>query len=229
MVIHRFKVTQVQFGKKIFKGLLLSHDPLTFGITIPQLVELCPLTIPYGSQASTYIRRACPSFDSIFTLGATETSFSPTYLTELKYLPYLLSLFLQKGSSEAYNLLLEHEIVTKGLSRPQAEKAIQEIERERLNAARIRMQFKQKKEKLVYLVADTQHNVCKIGVSLDPIQRLKSLQGGYPWILELLGTIPGGGKREVALHKLFHTHRLEGEWFTLHYDILQTFGVPVTN
>lgn len=53
----------------------------------------------------------------------------------------------------------------------------------------------------------------KIGVSSNPVQRLRGLQTAHPWRLELLCIVPGGCALEAVYHAQFAEHRLEGEWF----------------
>lgn len=53
----------------------------------------------------------------------------------------------------------------------------------------------------------------KIGYSEKPIGRLMTLSVWSPFVLELMGTAPGGSREENFLHQRFahlHTHR---EWF----------------
>jgi len=63
--------------------------------------------------------------------------------------------------------------------------------------------------------------VVKIGRSLNPDKRVKTLKGTKaPEGVDiaagrLLGTIPGGCRVESELHRLFRAHRLVGEWFSL--------------
>ncbi|NEQ59601.1 MAG: hypothetical protein F6K53_20235 [Moorea sp. SIO4A1] len=44
MIARKLPVTQVQFGTKSFQGVLISNNPLTFGIGVPQLVDIFPWT-----------------------------------------------------------------------------------------------------------------------------------------------------------------------------------------
>lgn len=60
----------------------------------------------------------------------------------------------------------------------------------------------------------------KIGYSIDPKTRLISLQSGSPVSLRILALAPGGEARESAYHIQFREHRLHGEWFERHPDIL---------
>lgn len=58
-------------------------------------------------------------------------------------------------------------------------------------------------------------NYVKIGVSKNPVQRLKELQTANPIKLKLLGTIEGNFSTEAALHRMFYKWKKTGEWFFL--------------
>lgn len=60
----------------------------------------------------------------------------------------------------------------------------------------------------------------KIGMAEDVQKRLASIQACSPSPLTLLATCGGGIKQERIYHKRFATHRLHGEWFEPHDDIL---------
>lgn len=72
---------------------------------------------------------------------------------------------------------------------------------------------------LVYFIK-AGHRI-KIGQSLDPELRLKSIRGGStqmprgldPSNAKLLATEPGGQRREQELHRKFAHLRVAGEWF----------------
>lgn len=66
---------------------------------------------------------------------------------------------------------------------------------------------------LIYFIQNAEANVVKIGVSVDPEQRLASLQTAHHSPLKLLGSIPGGFSEESELHRRFASFRLHGEWF----------------
>lgn len=66
----------------------------------------------------------------------------------------------------------------------------------------------------VYLISDGRN--VKIGKSLDPKRRLRSLQTARSETeLTLLGVIPGGHKVETLLHRKYREKRRNGEWFAL--------------
>lgn len=60
----------------------------------------------------------------------------------------------------------------------------------------------------------------KIGLAVNPLDRLRSLQTAHPKKLRLLATVPGDHRAEAAYHQRFATHRLQGEWFAPHAEIL---------
>lgn len=72
----------------------------------------------------------------------------------------------------------------------------------------------------VYLIYNSSGHV-KIGVSLNPHKRLRTLQCGSSDALQLLLTIPGTRTLERRLHRRFHQRRVTGEWFALTPDDYQ--------
>jgi len=60
----------------------------------------------------------------------------------------------------------------------------------------------------------------KIGIAVNPSARLKELQTGHPARLSVLATVLGPDSLEGDYHVRFAEHRLEGEWFARHPDIL---------
>jgi len=75
----------------------------------------------------------------------------------------------------------------------------------------------------IYLIADTQHNVCKIGISTNVEQRLNGLQTAYPYTLSIIGSFEGTVLDELAAHRKYSKHRLSGEWFALTDEIKNEF------
>jgi hypothetical protein len=53
----------------------------------------------------------------------------------------------------------------------------------------------------------------KIGISRDPARRLATLQVGHAETLRLVGMWPGTAEDEKALHEMYASTRLRGEWF----------------
>lgn len=61
----------------------------------------------------------------------------------------------------------------------------------------------------------------KIGFTIGPVeQRMLALQVGSPVRLSIIASVAGPPKLERAYHRRFAAHRLHGEWFTRHPDIL---------
>ena len=67
----------------------------------------------------------------------------------------------------------------------------------------------------VYFIKAAELELIKIGVSDNPRERLKQLQGVIPDKLALLGVqvCDRGGRLEKELHKRFETAWKVGEWF----------------
>lgn len=60
----------------------------------------------------------------------------------------------------------------------------------------------------------------KIGASARPDYRLRDIQAANAYPLTILALADGGFATETGLHKRFAAHRLQGEWFERHPDIL---------
>lgn len=71
----------------------------------------------------------------------------------------------------------------------------------------------------VYFIGCTATGV-KIGTGTNIDARLREIQRCCPIPLALLALRPGGIARERAYHEQFKAHRLHGEWFAPHPDIL---------
>lgn len=71
----------------------------------------------------------------------------------------------------------------------------------------------------VYFIGCEKHGI-KIGVATNVEKRLATLRSCCPISLKVMATRPGGIDRERAYHKQFAEHRLHGEWFDPHPDIL---------
>jgi excisionase family DNA binding protein len=59
----------------------------------------------------------------------------------------------------------------------------------------------------------------KIGIALDPVERLAGLQISHFETLTLLAAVEGGITLETELHRRFAGHNIRGEWFEPHADI----------
>lgn len=65
----------------------------------------------------------------------------------------------------------------------------------------------------VYFIRSGLSQEIKIGHTLDPVVRLNELQVANSEPLTLMGTIPGGRKRESEIHRLFRHLKIRGEWY----------------
>lgn len=74
------------------------------------------------------------------------------------------------------------------------------------------------KRQVYFIQAET--GPIKIGVASDVRKRLGNLRGASPVPLTLLLSISGGPMAEYSFHHKFRAHRLHGEWFHPHPDIL---------
>ncbi len=75
--------------------------------------------------------------------------------------------------------------------------------------------------RLIYFIQDQATLAIKIGCSSDPQKRLEGLQTSSPSPLKLLATTVGDFKEEKELHERFEDHRLTGEWFKPHDNLLE--------
>lgn len=74
---------------------------------------------------------------------------------------------------------------------------------------------------IIYFIKSSNNHEVKIGfTSGDVAKRMSTLQTSHPYKLELLATIPGDTKFESELHNTFQQHRLRGEWFKPHPDVM---------
>lgn len=71
-----------------------------------------------------------------------------------------------------------------------------------------------------FIQAGTAGGPIKIGYSYAPETRLAQLQTSMPDTLRLLAAMPGSVTDERALHSKLRLHRLRGEWFLPHADVL---------
>jgi hypothetical protein len=67
----------------------------------------------------------------------------------------------------------------------------------------------------LYAIEEADGIHVKLGISVDPLSRLKHLQNGTSKLLRLAGTkpAPNGYKDEARLHKKAQQYRVHGEWF----------------
>lgn len=72
----------------------------------------------------------------------------------------------------------------------------------------------------IYFVQAEATSDVKIGFSTNIQKRIKALVTGSSSGLVLLGAMPGTVFDEKALHKRFSQHRLQGEWFRNHPEVM---------
>ena len=71
--------------------------------------------------------------------------------------------------------------------------------------------MKSKKQQIYFIQAD--NGDIKIGITLNPKNRLRALQTHCPLKLKTLKLIDGDYILEKKIHKLFKDFRIRGEWF----------------
>jgi hypothetical protein len=71
------------------------------------------------------------------------------------------------------------------------------------------------REVFTYFIRAARAGLVKIGHSVDPDERMASLQTANGDDLEMIGHARGGHDLERYLHKRLGVHRRRGEWFTL--------------
>jgi hypothetical protein len=73
---------------------------------------------------------------------------------------------------------------------------------------------------MIYFIRAGECGPVKIGKADDVAARLAELQCGNHAELTLLRQVEGGRQTEIWFHRTFAAHRLRGEWFTFHPDML---------
>lgn len=80
-------------------------------------------------------------------------------------------------------------------------------------------------ERLVYFIqAGESSGPIKIGIANDPNRRIVLMQTCCPLELRLLLAVPGSERHEERLHQLLKAHRIRGEWFEPHADVLRVMA-----
>lgn len=74
-------------------------------------------------------------------------------------------------------------------------------------------------QQVTYFIGNVDHGI-KIGISVQPLERLSILQTGSPVPLRILACTAGGLAVEREYHARFKEHRKHGEWFAPHAEIL---------
>lgn len=75
--------------------------------------------------------------------------------------------------------------------------------------------------KLVYFIQAGEGGPIKIGTAGNMRTRLNALQTGSAEVLTLLATFEGGILEERKLHRELRSHRIHGEWFRPHEDVMR--------
>lgn len=75
----------------------------------------------------------------------------------------------------------------------------------------------------VYLIECVGSDFYKIGYAANPEQRLKELQIGCPYELNIANTFPGGLLEEKELHARYTNSAVRGEWFQINKDSLEVY------
>ena len=83
---------------------------------------------------------------------------------------------------------------------------------------------------LIRCVTDDDKRRCKVGASTNPQARLRTLQTGNPFSLELVHTFPSDDMyaSEFAMHKKFGDKRLGDEWYLLEADHIEAFAAVLS-
>jgi hypothetical protein len=72
----------------------------------------------------------------------------------------------------------------------------------------------------VYVIASEDNKRVKIGHSIDPLRRIRTMQYGSSQRLRLIGAFPGGKSDEETLHSLLRDVQVHGEWFDCNEELL---------
>ena len=72
----------------------------------------------------------------------------------------------------------------------------------------------------LYIVRDADSDAVKLGVGVNPAQRVSHLQIGNPRLLELVDWAPGTEALERFFHGTLKEYRIRGEWFAPHEHVL---------
>ena len=91
---------------------------------------------------------------------------------------------------------------------------------------KIRKQEREEK-RFIYLILNKRNGLYKIGLSINPITREKTLQSEEPEI-EVIYTYKGGFKIEKEIHNTFKDKRVRGEWFKLKSEDLELLNNILT-
>lgn len=204
------KVTQIQVGYKSFDGLLKDGQ---FGVGVPQISKLFPNSIPPNRSAKQIERLLGMTLR--FEQWATELNPKAVNVLLLPDFEKLLRTLDRKGDKDA------QDFVNALLGFPIESKEEKNKEEKKKKQKRKRKADRRK----VYLIGSKGREEVKIGISVNPEERLRGLQTSYPYKLEILACISGGKSKEQELHTKFKSYCLRGEWFKLTPEISKEFGI----
>jgi len=83
-----------------------------------------------------------------------------------------------------------------------------------------RQKLEREEKRFLYIIHNKRNGLYKIGISINPAFRERTLQSEEPEI-EIIETFKGGFELEKQIHSFFAGKRIRGEWFKLNdEDIL---------
>lgn len=82
-----------------------------------------------------------------------------------------------------------------------------------VNAVPTKTSLQGNKQQVLYVIGNPKHRIAKIGITTNLPARLRTIQTGHPFRLEVLWSCPGGRRLESWLHEGLAARRLTGEWF----------------
>lgn len=89
---------------------------------------------------------------------------------------------------------------------------------ERINAQKEKSKQSNEND-YVYIIGNKKEGICKIGYSKNPFKRLKELQTGCPYKLEIFVVVRGNISTESLLQKKYKKYKSNGEWFFYKEDL----------
>jgi hypothetical protein len=93
--------------------------------------------------------------------------------------------------------------------------------RERMKAFAATLPIQRRESCFVYFILAVETRRVKIGIAVDPIGRLYSLQTGCPEELRLLAYIPSDAPKRLEgdLHAKFRRHHVRGERYAMDFEV----------
>lgn len=86
---------------------------------------------------------------------------------------------------------------------------------------RYRTQVSQK-QGYVYVIGNLNANICKIGFSINPKERIKGVQTGCPHVLQILLLFEADKYTETRLHHKYKKYKRTGEWFNIEGELKES-------